>query len=199
MLEKPVEPNKTESPDKCFENLTNLSISKDLNEKVSIKNQQENKKMPSSFKPVNFDVSRSLFANNIVDEAVQAIVNKEHQNEFLQHELNNFLFDTIGNKILSKSFTHGNGNTVLFNENNEIMLVTSGEVKKVKMDSSFKLEDFNNWQISYNGEDLLIFYYKGENMNKFHILDIKINKITTMKTKFVEGIKKLTWHPLANS
>ncbi|KAF0274246.1 hypothetical protein FOG51_00881 [Hanseniaspora uvarum] len=198
-LEKPKEPKKPELTEKFLETLKTLSIKEELTEKVVVKDSKKDTSLIKDFKPVNFDINRSLFANNIVEEAVQSILSKDHNQEFLQYELNNFLFDHAGKKVMCKNFIHSNGNTVYFNENNEVLLFEKGNIKKINVNKNLRLENFENWQISYNGEDLLLFYYKGAEQSKFHILDIKIDNISTLKTKFTNGIKKLSWHPLANN
>ncbi|KAL6935970.1 hypothetical protein ACO0OL_002159 [Hanseniaspora opuntiae] len=198
-IEKPVEPEKPQLTEKFLETLKTLSINKDVIKSGSAKpssNVSVNKK---DFKPVNLDISRGSFANTTVDESVRRVLSERKDKDLMQHDLDMFLFDQSGKKVMSKSYLHANGNAVYVNANNEILLIKKNETHKVNLKSKLKVEDFDNWQISYNGEDLLLYYYQKNNQSKIHIIDTKIKEVTTLKTKFDKGIKKLTWHPLANT
>lgn len=198
-IEKPVEPEKPQLTEKFLETLKTLSIGKDVIKSVSSTPQSADFGNKKDFIPVNLDVSRGSFANTTVDESVRRVLSERKDKDLMHHDLDMFLFDQSGKKVISKSYLHENGNAVYASPNHEILLIKKGKTQKINLKSKIKVDDFENWQISYNGEDLLMYYYQKNNQSKIHIIDTKIKEVTTLKTKFDQGIKKLTWHPLANT
>ncbi|SGZ41336.1 uncharacterized protein HGUI_03537 [Hanseniaspora guilliermondii] len=198
-IEKPEEPEKPQLTEKFLETLKTLSIRGDSIKSTGSKPSSNESIVKKDFKPINLDVSRGSFANTSVDESVKRVLNERKDKGLLHHDIDLFLFDQSGKKVMSKYYLHANGNAAYVNANHEILLVKKNKTQKMNYKNKLKVEDFENWEISYNGEDLLLCYYQKNNQSNIHIIDTKINEVTTLKTKFNKGIKKLTWHPLAKT